>query len=230
MRITGIQSLSLLDFPNHPCSIIFTQGCVFRCVYCHNPELIEQNSDKVKILDTDAVLDRLKKKSGMIEGACITGGEPTLQPDLPEFIAKIKALGLKVKLDTNGIHPQMVRRCIDKKILDYIAMDIKHVWEKYEKIIGLKNNMIIKNCQRSMQIIQTSDIPHEFRITVFPSEHTETDLAEMIDQGKGGERFVLQKVRYEKTLVPNLKQTEMNLNQLVSSMRLKRPDLCIELR
>jgi pyruvate formate lyase activating enzyme len=147
MILSGFQPLSLLDYPGIICSIVFTQGCPFRCVYCHNPELIPaQAPDASKILKEEDVLAHLNRRKHIVEGVCITGGEPTVHPDLPEFIKKVKRLGMLVKLDTNGLTPRTIERLIKERLVDFFAMDLKHTWERYSEVIGINQKNVIDNC------------------------------------------------------------------------------------
>ncbi len=232
MIISGFQPLSLLDYPGVVSSIIFTQGCLFRCVYCHNPDLIPiRPSEASHVISEDVVLDTLKRRAHIVEGVCITGGEPTIHSDLPVFIKKIKALGLLVKLDTNGVHPRMIEQCIEERLVDFIAMDLKHVWARYADVIGLTAKNVIDNCQETFRLIQTSSVPHEFRTTVYPALHAQEDLWSIAEQLQDGERYALQAIRYEKTLQADLRRTEaLDLEAVAEYIRTKRPDLKIEVR
>ena len=133
MKIKGLQKQTLLDYPDKLACTIFIFGCNFRCGFCHNPELIvEDGREEIK---EDYILDFLKERKGFIDAVCITGGEPTLNNDLPNFIRKVKELGFLVKLDTNGSNPEMLKQLIDDNLLDYIAMDIKAPLEKYDSMV-----------------------------------------------------------------------------------------------
>ncbi len=232
MIISGFQPLSLLDYPGIICSIVFTQGCPFRCVYCHNPELIPvQASDLSKIIKEDDVLERLNRRKKIVEGVCITGGEPTVHPDLPEFIKKVKQLGMLVKLDTNGLTPRMVERLIKERLVDFFAMDLKHTWERYSEVIGIKQKNVIENCKETFHLIQDSSIPHEFRTTTYSALHSEHDLCEIASQLKEGENYALQEIRYETTLEPNLKKTQrLDLEAIAKRIRANQPLLRVEVR
>lgn len=140
----------------------------------------------------------------MLDGVCVTGGEPTLQWDLEDFLKKIRETGLKIKLDTNGTNPGMVQRLLEEELLDYIAMDIKHVWEKYDTVANTHNATTMENCKRTFALVQNSGIDHEFRTTVFPSSHTEEDFYEICRFLQPGERYFLQNIRNEKTLDPSI--------------------------
>lgn len=232
MIIAGFQPLSLLDYPGIICSIVFTQGCPFRCIYCHNPELITVKPQKNEDTIPEAtILETLRHRRNIIEGVCVTGGEPTLHPDLPEFLKKIKQLGLLVKLDTNGVNPQMVQKLIEERLVDYIAMDLKHTWECYAEVIDIPQKHVIENCQKTARLIQTSSVPHEFRTTVYPTLHREEDLLAIADQLYEGESYALQQIRYEKTRKPNLVQSSpLDLELIADRIRAKHPSLQIEVR
>ena len=141
MKISGIQKLSLVDFDGHISSTIFTSGCNFACTFCHNSSLIEGTKEIIK---EDEIIDFLFKRRKMLDSICITGGEPTLQKDLPDFISKIKEMGYLVKLDTNGTNPEMVKYLVENNLIDYIAMDIKNTVEKYCRAEKCCRNMMSK--------------------------------------------------------------------------------------
>ncbi len=130
MQFSGFQKLTLLDFPGHVACTLFTAGCNFRCPFCHNAALVT-HIDNSHYFSEEEILTYLKKRAGIMDGVCITGGEPLMHKDLPEFIAKVKALGYKVKIDTNGSYPERLAELIDSGNIDYVAMDIKNSKEKY---------------------------------------------------------------------------------------------------
>lgn len=230
--ISGFQPLSLLDYPGIICSIVFTQGCPFRCAYCHNPELIPaQASDTRSVLKEEAVLEQLNRRKHIVEGICITGGEPTVHPDLPDFIKKVKRLGMLIKLDTNGLTPRMIEKLIKERSVDFFAMDLKHTWERYSEVIGINQKNVINNCRETFHLIQNSSIPHEFRTTVYSGFHKKEDLEEIAGQLQEGEHYALQEIRYEKTLNSGLMRTEpLDLESVANSIRSKRPLLQVEVR
>lgn len=224
MRIAGYQPLTLIDYPGQIAAIVFTQGCVFRCVYCHNPELIAMTGEAE--LSEAVVLKQLVLDSPMLDGVVVTGGEPTLHPDLPEFLGKLKALGLKVKLDTNGVNPRLIERCLELKVVDFLAMDIKQRFEKYPEIIGSTPEVAIQNCQATMRLIQASGVAHEFRTTLATNLHTEEDVLAIAGYLRPGEHYALQQVRYAKVLSTDLPAApEFDLAGLKARIKQSHPEL-----
>ena len=163
MLIAGLQKTTLLDYPGKVAAIVFTYGCNFACSFCHNPELVLGDANNANILrigriTEEGFFDFLKKRQGLLDGVCITGGEPTLHPDLPEFIKKIKDLGFLVKLDSNGTNPEMLRDLINKKLVDYIAMDIKI--SEFDNVKYIRSVEIVEDFMRNKD--------GEFRWTLYP--------------------------------------------------------------
>jgi len=175
MIIGGLQKTTLLDFPNHVACIIFTKGCNFRCPFCQNSTLIGINHEDE--IDEEYIFDYLIKRQGILDGVVITGGEPTVQKDLKEFIKKIRKLGYKVKLDTNGYNPVVLKDLIDENLLDYVAMDIKQTVEKYHIVAGkmINTDYILE----SIKILEESNVNHEFRTTIIKEYHTIDDIIEI---------------------------------------------------
>lgn len=174
MRIKGLQKLTLLDFPGKIGATVFLGGCNFRCPFCHNASLVipEREGDLISIEEFFAFLD---KRRGMLEGVCISGGEPTLCPELPTFIKEIRARGYAVKLDTNGYRPEVLSSLIDSGLLDYVAMDIKNSKEKYRETAGLPS-LDISKIEKSVELLKEGKVPFEFRTTVVRELHTEEDI------------------------------------------------------
>jgi pyruvate formate lyase activating enzyme len=230
MLIGGFEKLTLLDYPEKTAAMIFTRGCTFLCPFCHNPELIFADQDTEHITEEE-VLAYLKKKKKMIDGLVITGGEPTIHKDLGDFIKKVRALGLSVKLDTNGTSPETVERFLKEKIVDYFAMDLKHTWEKYNLIGRSKKAGMINDVRKTFALIQQSHLPHEFRTTVFPGCHSEEDFFTMASYLLPGETYFLQNIRYGKTLDKNLDQSKkLDVTGIVQKLKEKFPELIIEER
>lgn len=235
MYISGLQKLTLLDYPEHLAAILFLDGCNFRCPFCHNSELVLHENHRNSNLDIlssedeslpeiesvllpddgngrnpgfesesspenrddlyseDEILEFLKKRAGMLDGVCISGGEPTLHRDLPALISRIKDLGYEVKLDTNGTNPDMLRRLLDDHLLDYIAMDIKAGRKNYAAAAGISkescpsfSRSLLSRIQRSIDIIRNSGIDYEFRTTVVKGIHTEEDFEDIAQWLAGG--------------------------------------------
>lgn len=170
MEIHGFNKTTLLDYPGHVAATVFTGNCNFRCPFCHNAGLVLDPGEQETIYEEE-VLAYLKKRQGILEGVCITGGEPTLQPNLRNFIQKVKELGYLVKLDTNGYHPEVLWALLDEKLLDYVAMDIKASRENYARAAGVKR-MDLARIEESVGILKSCDIPYEFRTTVVKGIHS----------------------------------------------------------
>jgi pyruvate formate lyase activating enzyme len=161
MIIGGFQPFTLSDFPGHVAAIVFTQGCNWRCSYCHNRSLLKLKRPVQDLVPETYVLDFLLQRCNNLDGLVITGGEPTIQEDLPRFIRKVRHLGLLIKLDTNGSRPEVIRHLLDEQLLDYIAMDIKAPFEEYESIT--RRSVNTDALQTSIDLIKNSGVPYEFR-------------------------------------------------------------------
>jgi len=199
VKIGDIQRFSLIDYPGRICATVFTQGCNFRCPYCHNPELVDPSLFR-KTLTDDEVFAFLEKRRGKLDAVNITGGEPTLQPDLIEFIKRIRSLDYMVKIDTNGSFPEVLRKLIDDKLLDYIAMDVKAPLVKYGKVTG--SSIATEDIAASIKLIMDSGIDYEFRTTLVKSLLTERDMEKVGMLTGGAGCHVLQKFVPSKTLDP----------------------------
>ncbi len=175
MLIGGYQPCSLCDFPGHVAAVIFTQGCNFRCPFCHNCSLLPETAPAECLLEVDTVLARLRQRCGQLDAVVLSGGEPTLHADLPEFIARIRTLGFAIKLDTNGSRPVMLRALIQERSVDYMAMDVKAPWRKYDTLTGVRTPT--EAIRESMMVIAQSGLPHEFRTTLVPELLTDDDQA-----------------------------------------------------
>ncbi|MCX6808751.1 MAG: anaerobic ribonucleoside-triphosphate reductase activating protein [Candidatus Berkelbacteria bacterium] len=225
MKISGIQKLTLVDFPGRVAATIFTQGCSFHCPFCHNPELVLPEKFE-PCLDEGQVFDFFEKRYGKLTGICITGGEPLLQKDIGQFIAHIKALGFDVKLDTNGSFPDRLKEMIDLGDLDYIAMDIKSSLAKYALTTQVKsqNNTVIstfleptggriernekshhngtadlnEKIKKSIKLIMESGIKYEFRTTICHPLHEVKDFEEIGKMIRGADKYYLQNFVHSK--------------------------------
>ncbi len=203
MNIGGFQKLTLIDYPGRLATTVFTIGCSFRCPFCHNPELIGFNPNHNNQAEEN-FFKFLKSRKGKIEGVCITGGEPTVQNDLIEFIRKIRKLGFFVKLDTNGTRPDVLRKLFQENLLDFVAMDIKNYLEKYEKTVGTKVDL--GRIKLSVELIRNSGVNYEFRTTVVPGLHTISDFTRIAEWIGGSKAYYLQEYREGKILDQNLKK------------------------
>jgi len=203
MLIGGFQKTSLIDYPKKIAAIVFTHGCNFRCHYCHNPELV---TGAEKIADEKSILDFLDKRKGKLDGIVVTGGEPCLQKDLPEFLSKIKEKGFDVKLDTNGSKFDMLETVVLKGLVDYIAMDIKAPLTKYKKIIDTETD--ISEIQNSINLIMSCGIDYEFRTTVTESLLAVEDFEQIGATVEGAKKYFLQNFVYSKILDENFKDAK----------------------
>ncbi len=194
MIIGGLQKTSLLDFPEKIAAIVFTMGCNFRCGYCHNPELINGEA-KIK-----EVFEFLKTRQGKLDGVVITGGEPCLQKDLPEFIKQVKELGFAVKLDTNGSFPEMLEKVLPN--LDYVAMDIKAPLEKYSQIVNV--DVDTSKILKSIEVLKNGGVDYEFRTTVVKSQLSFEDFEKIGQLIQGAPRYYLQRFEASKILDKSL--------------------------
>jgi pyruvate formate lyase activating enzyme len=204
MEICGFQRVSLIDYPGKVASIVFVSGCNMRCPFCHNSDLALKNYSKLHIYQQDAILRKISESQKFIDGVEITGGEPTLQADLADFISKCKEIGLLVKLDTNGSNPKKLRELIGRKLIDYVAMDIKTELEqgKYSKAMGVSSAAIFKNIEESIDLLLNSGIDYEFRTTVVPGLVTKEDILGIANHINGARAYYLQQYVPNNTLDP----------------------------
>ncbi len=205
IEIGGLQKLTLIDYPGRVAATVFLVGCNFRCPFCYSSELVlpEKIKNQPKISEK-VFFDFLKERKGLLEGVVICGGEPTIHKDLPDFCQKIKKLKYLVKLDTNGSNPKMLKDLITKKLIDYVAMDIKALKEKYNKVTGVKVD--IKKIQRSIDILKEGKVDYEFRSTIVPALHTKEDVIEMAKWIRGAKRYFLQNFLPGKNINPKLER------------------------
>lgn len=190
MKIHGFNKTTLLDYPKHLAATIFLGGCNMRCPFCQNSSLV-LHPNSVPTIPIDEVLSYLNKRKGILEGVCITGGEPTICPDLIDLIREIKVLGYKVKLDTNGSNPSVLKSFVENKLIDYVAMDIKNSRENYGLSVGVKNyntNLI----NDSVTYLLTAPIDYEFRTTIVKEHHTSKDILSIGQWINGAKSYYLQ--------------------------------------
>jgi len=196
MLILGFQKTTLLDYPGKLASIIFTGGCNLRCPYCQNSGLaFDPDPEKTNAFSEEEVLSHLKKRRGMLEGLVITGGEPTLQKDLIPFIEKVRALGLLIKLDTNGTNPALLKELLGVKLLDYVAMDIKQSQDNYSAACGLSGSAaasLTEKVMESVSILLNCSIDYEFRTTIVSELFKDEDLPKIASMIKGAKRYFIQ--------------------------------------
>lgn len=176
MDIAGLQKMTLLDYPGRVACTVFLQGCNFRCPFCHNSALLPGAGER--LMDDDQLLCFLKKRVGLLDGVCITGGEPTLQKELPHLLGRIKALGYGVKLDTNGSHPEMLQAMVEAGLVDYVAMDVKNAPDRYAETAGASPSKLEK-VEESIRFLMTDAVDYEFRTTVVEEFHDEKSIAAM---------------------------------------------------
>jgi len=192
MKISGLQKTTLLDFPGQVACTVFTGGCNFRCPFCHNAELLDINNLPAENdYSEEEVFSLLRKRRGVLTGVAITGGEPTLQPDLKAFIRKIRAEGYLVKLDTNGYLPAVLKDLVQNRLLDYVAMDIKTCRENYAAVAGI-SSPDMSRIEESIAFLKSGAVPYEFRTTVVKELHTEEDFEKIAAWLSGSENYFLQ--------------------------------------
>jgi len=211
LKIGGLQKLTLIDYPKRVACTVFLIGCNFRCPFCYNGELVlPEKIKKQPVTSQKVFFEFLKSRIGLLDGVCITGGEPTINNDLPQFIKKIKKMGFLVKLDTNGTTPQMIKELIKSRAVDYIAMDIKSsfssrnekpatmVINKYDEAAGVKVDL--KKIRESIDIIKKSGVDYEFRTTIVPGIHLKGDIVELAREISTVKRYYLQEFKSGKNI------------------------------
>ena len=190
MDFNGFQKLTLLDYPGKVACTLFLAGCNFRCPFCHNASLVT-DIDNSLVYSDEKILSYLSKRRGILEGVCITGGEPLMRPDLEEFIKRVKALGFFVKLDTNGSFPDRLESLIKNGLLDYVAMDIKTCPDNYPLVAGA-SDLDILPIKKSVSILKNGTLPYEFRTTIVKELHTLEDIEKIGRWIEGAPRYFLQ--------------------------------------
>lgn len=199
MNIKGLQKLTLLDYKGYLAATVFTGGCNLKCPFCHNKDLVI-SPEHIDAIDEDELFHFLEARQGKLEAVCITGGEPTLQPDLSLFLEKLRSLDYKIKLDTNGTNPDILQQLINSKLVDYVAMDIKNSKEKYSITCG-NANLSLTNIEKSIVYIMQSSCSYEFRTTVVRELHTADDIISICKWIKGAQAYYLQPYRESEQVI-----------------------------
>ncbi len=225
MKIFGINKLTLMDFPDRTACILFVGGCNMRCPFCHNSGIVASGSP----IDQQEIVDYLTKRRAMLDGVVISGGEPTIYPDLPQYIASIRAMGFAIKLDTNGTHPDMLQQLISDGLVDYVAMDIKNSLSAYASTSGV-DSIDTTAIERSIAILMSSSVQYEFRTTVVQQLHTADHFVEIAQLIAGAPRYYLQRYNdngetFDNTLTP---PSDSTLQQYADIVRTTVP--CVEVR
>lgn len=228
MKIKGFQKLTLLDYPGKVGCTLFTAGCNLRCPFCHNASLVI-NPDMSHGISTEEILDYLKKRQGILEGVCISGGEPLLQPDIKDFMKQIKELGYAVKLDTNGCFPEKLMDLVNSGLIDYVAMDIKNCKNKYGLTVGIEN-FDITPIEKSVEFLKEGHVDYEFRTTVVKELHNVDDIQDIGVWLKDATRCFVQNFVDSGDLIQNglnpvdsavLEEMKSKLNQNIGQVELR---------
>ena len=190
MNFNGFQKLTLLDYPGKVACTLFTSGCNLRCPFCHNASLVT-HIDNANIYKKEEILSYLKKRQGILEGVCITGGEPLLQPKIEDFIKDVKSLGYSVKLDTNGFYPDKLINLVEKGLVDYVAVDFKNSYEKYPMTTGIEN-LDLSPFKKTVEFLLSGKVDFEFRTTVVDKIHETQDIVDIAKTIQGAPRYFLQ--------------------------------------
>ncbi|MBQ2274848.1 MAG: anaerobic ribonucleoside-triphosphate reductase activating protein [Clostridia bacterium] len=228
MKISGFQKMTVLDFPGKVACTVFTSGCNLRCPFCHNARLVTHKAEEDE-MDENEILTYIYKRKGLLDGVCITGGEPLLQPDIEDFIRKIKDAGFAVKLDTNGFYPEKLERLINEGLLDYVAMDIKNSPTEYAKTCGFRE-VGLAPVEKSKNLLLQNRVDYEFRTTVVKELHTKESLLSAGEWIKGAKRYFLQAFVDSGDLIGEglsapdkafMKQVQEDLSQFVEKVELR---------
>ena len=193
MKICGLEKMSLVDYDGYVSATVFTGGCNFVCPFCHNSALV-LNSQNLDEIPTETILDYLNKRMGILDAVCVSGGEPTLYKDLPLFIEKVKAMGYKVKLDTNGTNLEMIKTLKDNGLVDYFAMDIKNNFDNYGEIIGIPN-FNTEKIRKTVEYFLSGTCNYEFRTTLINEYHKKDNIEKIANEIKGANKYFLQKFK-----------------------------------
>lgn len=205
MRIAGLHRSSLIDYPDHICCVVFTRGCNLRCPYCHNGAILDPlKPSPEEDMPLHKFWDFLERRRGLLDGVCVSGGEPTLQADLESFLQQVRAMGFKVKLDTNGTDPITLAHCLEEGLLDYVALDVKMPPDRYQEMGG--GRYAGDSVYRSAALLMGSSVDYEFRTTVVPGLHAESDIREIGMALQGAKRCFIQNFRPDNALDLRLRE------------------------
>lgn len=231
MKIGGYQKTSLIDYPGKVAAVIFTSGCNFRCPYCHNRDLVLARP-KGGFFEASEVLRDLKDRRKFLDGVVLTGGEPTLQGGLLEFVYKIARSGLFVKVDTNGSNPSILREMIEKKLLDYVALDIKAPLDERYETVSKCQSINVSRIKKALNLLLESDVQYELRTTVVPGMHLEKDILDLgkqLSEMASEAKWFLQNFQPKNCLDPEFENIEpydrMFLEKLVEKLRARMPNV-----
>lgn len=200
MMISGLQKTTLLDFPEKVACTVFTAGCNLRCPFCHNASLVLRANEQERISEEE-FFSFLSKRRGILDGVCITGGEPLLQKDIIPFMERIQSHGFLIKLDTNGFYPEVLEEILEKHLVNYVAMDIKNQKEKYALTCGVPVDLA--SVSRSIDLLMMSDVDYEFRTTVVRELHSATDMEEIAKWISGAKHYFLQSFKDSGDIIGN---------------------------
>lgn len=227
MKFYGMQKMTLLDYPGYVACTLFTGGCNFRCPFCHNALLV-LDLDENYTIPEEEVLAFLKKRQGLLDGVCVTGGEPLINKDIGDFLSKVKELGFKIKLDTNGTNPALLKELVSQNLVDYVAVDIKNSPEKYAETVGLKS-FDMSTINETVNFLMTGSVDYEFRTTVTKQFHTEKSMEEAARFIRGAKRYFLQNFVDSGNLIGSgiTGQSKEEMEKLLSVVKKYVPDSCL---
>lgn len=227
MKFYGMQKMTLLDYPGYVACTLFTGGCNFRCPFCHNALLV-LDLDENYTIPEEEVLAFLKKRQGLLDGVCVTGGEPLINKDIGDFLSKVKELGFKIKLDTNGTNPALLKELVSQKLVDYVAVDIKNSPEKYAETVGLKS-FDMSTINETVNFLMSGSVDYEFRTTVTKQFHTEKSMEEAARFIRGAKRYFLQNFVDSGNLIGSgiTGQSKEEMEKLLAVVKKYVPDSCL---
>lgn len=227
MKFYGMQKMTLLDYPGYVACTLFTGGCNFRCPFCHNALLV-LDLDENYTIPEEEVLAFLKKRQGLLDGVCVTGGEPLINKDIGDFLSRVKELGFKIKLDTNGTNPALLKELVSQNLVDYVAVDIKNSPEKYAETVGLKS-FDMSTINETVNFLMTGCVDYEFRTTVTKQFHTEKSMEEAARFIRGAKRYFLQNFVDSGNLIGSgiTGQSKEEMEKLLTVVKKYVPDSCL---